>query len=57
MSDAESEGSEIPANPVEEAKAVEEQVNGELQDKLEEEDEVKDGDDDAAEDEDEDEGV
>ncbi|KAL9626719.1 MAG: hypothetical protein Q9164_007809, partial [Protoblastenia rupestris] len=36
-SDEESVGSDIPARPIEDTKAVEEQVNGELQDKVEEE--------------------
>jgi hypothetical protein len=50
--DVESGGSEIPAQTIEDTKAAEEQVNGELQDKVEEESEAKD-DDDAASTEDE----
>jgi hypothetical protein len=42
--DAESDGSEIPAQPIEDTKAAEEQVNGELQDKVEEESEAKEDD-------------
>lgn len=41
-SNGESNGSDIPAKPIEDTKAVDEQVNGELQDKVEEESEVKD---------------
>lgn len=41
-SDEESVGSDIPARPVEDTKAAEEQVNGELQDKVEEENDAKD---------------
>ena len=39
--DAESVGSDIPAKPIEDTKAAEKQVNGELQEKVEEELEAK----------------
>jgi hypothetical protein len=40
LSDVESNGSDIPAKPIEDTKAAEEQVNGELQDKVEAESEA-----------------
>lgn len=61
VSDAESVGSDIPAKPIEDTKAPEEQVNGELKDKVKEESAMKNDDDDEDENEegsaDEDEGV
>lgn len=42
--DAESVGSDIPAKPIEDTTAPEEQVNGELQEKVEEEIEAKEDD-------------
>ena len=39
-------GSDIPAKPIEDTDAPEEQVNGELKDKVEEESETKDNDED-----------
>jgi hypothetical protein len=56
MSDADSVGGDIPARQIEETKADEEQVNGELQDKVEEESEAKEEDEEASEEEEE-EGV
>lgn len=45
VSDAESNGGDIPANAIEDTKAVEEQVNGELQERVEEEVEATNEDD------------
>ena len=48
----ESSGSDIPAKPIEETKAAEKQVNGELQERADEEAEEKDDDEGSSEEED-----